>query len=239
MLKQPHAINNVGLGRALPLRGRTGRRQRIALLEVDGRLIHASMASSFLNSHTNARPAGPGGDYGRARRHRRCEPHTRCGGWRCEPESHIPRSRFGIAEGVSNPGVMPELGAGCERLVLPWDQTQPDSPDDFSKRSQTLNRTLLQAELGRGSRIAGLLQFTPTELSPPPKCASAPSPRTWTFPMTIHAIISASTCIALLLSTKIRSATGLSGTSPSSDPRTTARAAHSPGWGPMSNSRNS
>src|SRR5918911_2114306 len=70
-------------------------------------------------------------------------------------------SRFGVAEGYRNPGVMADLGAGWERLILPWDQIQPDGPADFSHLGQSLPRNQIQAELNRGTNVAGLFQFTP------------------------------------------------------------------------------
>ena len=70
-------------------------------------------------------------------------------------------SRFGVAEGFRNPGVMADLGAGWERLILPWDQIQPNGPADFSHLGQTLTRNQIQAELDRGTNVAGLFQFTP------------------------------------------------------------------------------
>ena len=70
-------------------------------------------------------------------------------------------TRFGIAEGFRNPTVMADIGAGWERLILPWDQIQPDRPGDWSHLGQTLPRDKVQAELNRGTRVAGLFQFTP------------------------------------------------------------------------------
>jgi hypothetical protein len=70
-------------------------------------------------------------------------------------------TRFGIAEGFRNAGVMADIGAGWERLILPWDQIQPDRAGDFSHLGQTLSRNQLQPELNRGTKIAGLFQFTP------------------------------------------------------------------------------
>lgn len=70
-------------------------------------------------------------------------------------------TRFGIAEGFRNASVMADLGAGWERLILPWDQIQPDKPGDFSKLGQTLTRAQIQTELNRGTKVAGLFQFTP------------------------------------------------------------------------------
>ena len=70
-------------------------------------------------------------------------------------------TRFGVAEGFRNPGVMADIGAGWERLILPWDQIEPDKAGDFGKLGQTLTRAQLQTELDRGTRVAGLFQFTP------------------------------------------------------------------------------
>src|SRR5579864_5400131 len=70
-------------------------------------------------------------------------------------------SRFGVAEGFRNPGVMADIGAGWERLILPWDQIQPDKAGDFGHLGQTLTKAQVQTELSRGTKVAGLLQFTP------------------------------------------------------------------------------
>ncbi len=70
-------------------------------------------------------------------------------------------TRFGIAEGFRNPAVMSDIGAGWERLILPWDQIQPANAGDFSKLGQTLTRQQVQTELNRGTAVAGLFQFTP------------------------------------------------------------------------------
>jgi hypothetical protein len=70
-------------------------------------------------------------------------------------------SRFGVAEGFQNPGLMAELHAGWERVVLPWDQIQPDGPGDFSHLGMTLSADRLRTEVGRGIHVAGVFQFTP------------------------------------------------------------------------------
>ncbi|HEV7661920.1 MAG TPA: hypothetical protein VGQ62_00195 [Chloroflexota bacterium] len=77
------------------------------------------------------------------------------------PSAPVADTRFGVAEGFRNPGVMADIGAGWERLILPWDQIQPDKPGDFSKLGQTLTKTQVQTELNRGTKVAGLFQFTP------------------------------------------------------------------------------
>src|SRR6266542_2437407 len=70
-------------------------------------------------------------------------------------------TRFGIAEGFRNAPVMAEMNAGWERLIVPWDQIQPDGPDDFGRLGITISDGQLQGELDRGVHIVGLLEVTP------------------------------------------------------------------------------
>jgi hypothetical protein len=70
-------------------------------------------------------------------------------------------TRMGIAEGFRNPQAMADLNAGWERLILPWDQIQPDGPDDVSRLGITISDGQLQSELDRGVHVVGLLEFTP------------------------------------------------------------------------------
>src|SRR2546421_374579 len=86
-------------------------------------------------------------------------------------------ARFGIAEGVRNPSVMADIGAGWERLILPWDQIQPSKAGDFSHLGQTLPRAKVQAELNRGTKVAGLLQFTPAWAADRPEQGSRSVPK--------------------------------------------------------------
>lgn len=69
--------------------------------------------------------------------------------------------RLDIAEGFRNPSVMADTTAGWERLILPWDQVQPDGPGDFSHLGITISDGQLQDELNRGEKVVGLFQFTP------------------------------------------------------------------------------
>jgi hypothetical protein len=69
--------------------------------------------------------------------------------------------RLGIAEGFRNTGVMADSHAGWERLILPWDQVQPDGPGDFSHLGITISDSQLQTELNRGDHVVGLFEFTP------------------------------------------------------------------------------
>jgi hypothetical protein len=70
-------------------------------------------------------------------------------------------TRLGIAEGFRNPGVMADIHAGWERLVLPWDQIQPSGPGDFSNLGITISESQLKDEVNRGEHIVGLFEFTP------------------------------------------------------------------------------
>ncbi|MBV9329430.1 MAG: hypothetical protein JO352_37485 [Chloroflexi bacterium] len=69
--------------------------------------------------------------------------------------------RMGIAEGFRNAGAMADIQAGWERVILPWDQVQPDGPGDFSHLGITMSDTQLQSELDRGEHVVGLFEFTP------------------------------------------------------------------------------
>src|SRR5260221_12980828 len=70
-------------------------------------------------------------------------------------------TRLGIAEGFRNPGAMADIHAGWERLILPWDQVQPDGPGDLSHLGITISNEQLQNELNRGEHLVGLFEFTP------------------------------------------------------------------------------
>ena len=145
--------------------------------------------------------------------------------------------RFGIAEGFRNPAVMADIGAGWERLVLPWDQIQPDAAGDFSHLGQTLTNAQVQAELDRGTNVAGLLQFTPDWAAANPADGDALGPQEpRTSPSTTRTTTAASTSTRRPSTTPARSTSGSSGTSPSSSRPTPARAAASPGSAPTNSS---
>ena len=70
-------------------------------------------------------------------------------------------ARFGITEGFQDAILMSEVRAGWERVVLPWDQVQPDGPGDFSHLGMTVSADRMRAEVARGVHLAAVLQFTP------------------------------------------------------------------------------
>lgn len=70
-------------------------------------------------------------------------------------------TRFGIAEGFRNPAAMADTHANWERIVLAWNDVQPQAPNDFSRLGQTIGNAQVQSEIARGVTLAGLLQFTP------------------------------------------------------------------------------
>jgi hypothetical protein len=72
-----------------------------------------------------------------------------------------PDARFGVAEAFRDPATMTDLSAGWERIVLPWDDIQPRSAGDFTRLGKTFPADQLAAELGRGIRVAAVLQSTP------------------------------------------------------------------------------
>ncbi len=91
-------------------------------------------------------------------------------------------TRFGVAEGFRNPGVMSDLNAGWERLILPWDQVQPNGPDDFSHLGITISYGQLQSELDRGIHVVGLLEFTPDWAQANPDAGKRSPPRNLSLP---------------------------------------------------------
>jgi hypothetical protein len=91
-------------------------------------------------------------------------------------------TRFGVAEGFLNPSAMADLNAGWERLILPWDQIQPDGPDDFSRLGITISAQQLQGELDRGTRVVGLLEFTPEWAAANPDQGKRSPPRNLMLP---------------------------------------------------------
>ena len=70
-------------------------------------------------------------------------------------------ARFGVADGFEDSGLMAELHGGWERVVIPWDEVQPDGPGDFSHLGMTLPADRLGTEISRGIHVAAVLQFTP------------------------------------------------------------------------------
>jgi hypothetical protein len=70
-------------------------------------------------------------------------------------------ARFGVAEAFRDPATMTDLGAGWERIVLPWDDIQPRSAGDFSRLGITFPPDRLAAEVARGVHVAAVLQATP------------------------------------------------------------------------------
>jgi hypothetical protein len=56
---------------------------------------------------------------------------------------------------------MADTHADWERIVVAWQDVQPNGPGDFSRLGQTITNAQVQGELNRGVKLAGLLQFTP------------------------------------------------------------------------------
>jgi hypothetical protein len=92
-------------------------------------------------------------------------------------------SRLGIAEGFRDPAAMADIQAGWERLVLPWDQVQPDGPGDFSNLGNTISDAQLQAELNRGIHVVGLFEFTPDWAQANPDQGKRSPPRNLDLPI--------------------------------------------------------
>jgi hypothetical protein len=90
--------------------------------------------------------------------------------------------RFGVAQGFENPGLMAELHAGWERIVLPWDQIQPKGPGDFSQLGLTVSTDKVRAEVARGIHLAAVLQFTPNWAQANPAAGQRSVPKNLNLP---------------------------------------------------------
>jgi hypothetical protein len=84
---------------------------------------------------------------------------------------------FGIDEGIRNDRLLAESGANWQRLVLPWTAVQPSGAGDFGRLAQVLPADVLETQLDRGVRVAGLLQFTPAWAQADPRQGERSPPR--------------------------------------------------------------
>jgi hypothetical protein len=89
---------------------------------------------------------------------------------------------FGVAEGFRAPEVMTDVKAGWERVVIPWDQVQPDGPADFSHLGLTLSADRLRSEVARGVHVAAVLQFTPSWAQSTPAAGQRSVPKNLDLP---------------------------------------------------------
>lgn len=86
-------------------------------------------------------------------------------------------SRFGIDEGVSDLATMEEVGAGWDRVLVPWYRIQPRGPEDFPGFGWVLPESAMNAEIERGVRMAGVLHYTPGWAATDPADATRGVPR--------------------------------------------------------------
>lgn len=91
-------------------------------------------------------------------------------------------TRFGVAEGFRDAGMMSSIQAGWERIVIPWDAVQPQGPTDFSQLGLTMPNDRLQAEVQRGAHVSAVLQFTPTWAQSNPAVGQRSVPRNLNLP---------------------------------------------------------
>jgi hypothetical protein len=90
-------------------------------------------------------------------------------------------TRWGIAEGFRNTAAMDDTHANWERIVLSWQDVQPDNPGTF-RLGQTIADAQVQAEINRGVKLAGLLQFTPGWAQANPSFGQRSAPRNLDLP---------------------------------------------------------
>ena len=71
----------------------------------------------------------------------------------------IPDYRFGVVEAHDAPNAAAALGAGWTRVTFPWNEIQPNSPDEWNATRFT--DQALATELAYGRQVVGLLVTTP------------------------------------------------------------------------------
>src|SRR5829696_4004115 len=67
--------------------------------------------------------------------------------------------RFGVVQAIFNPQLALNAGARWERLIFPWNQIQPNGPNDFDQGWFTEEQ--LNSQLARGIQIVGITLYTP------------------------------------------------------------------------------
>src|SRR5437773_1401836 len=82
--------------------------------------------------------------------------------------------RFGIDEGLSHPTTMAEIGAGWDRVLVPWYRIQPRGPGDVAGDGPV-------TWLGTDDELAGLLKmaYLAAKQANPRAVVSFPATTTW------------------------------------------------------------
>jgi hypothetical protein len=90
---------------------------------------------------------------------------------------HVLDPRFGIAESLAAPSAMAELGAGWTRILLAWHHIQSNNPQEYWGFGRVFREPVLESEVNRGLRVAGVLQYTPTWAATDPSHGHRAVPR--------------------------------------------------------------
>jgi hypothetical protein len=85
--------------------------------------------------------------------------------------------RFGVAESFVDPTAMADIGAGWTRVLVPWNAVQRTGPDDWRGFGRVVREPVLDAEVARGMRVAGVLHYTPTWAATDPAHGDRAVPR--------------------------------------------------------------
>ena len=84
--------------------------------------------------------------------------------------------------GYRDPRAMADLGATWDRIIVSWAAVQPNGPNDFSNMAQALPNAQINAESSSGTRVVGLLQFTPQWAAANPEFAQRSAPKNLNLP---------------------------------------------------------
>jgi hypothetical protein len=73
--------------------------------------------------------------------------------------SGVPDPRFGVIEAYQAPAAATTLGAGWTRVTFPWNEIQPNGPEEWNV--VPISDDALANELAQGRQVVGLLVTTP------------------------------------------------------------------------------
>jgi hypothetical protein len=97
------------------------------------------------------------------------------------PPVSNPDTRFGAVQAIFAPELSQRAGVRWQRLIFPWNEIQPNGPNDFEQgwfSDEQINR-----EIARGVEIVGITLYTPTWAARDPQYEARSVPRNLHLPL--------------------------------------------------------
>jgi len=89
--------------------------------------------------------------------------------------------RFGAVQAIYGPQASQAAGVKWERLIFPWNEIQPNGPNDFEQGWFTDDQ--INAELARGVQVVGVTLYTPTWAARDPQYEARSVPKNLELPI--------------------------------------------------------